>query len=158
MTEAEGRAAMVEAAELWLRTPYTHTNACIRGVGANCSYLMYGIARDAGVLPAGTKEPKFYSPQFHIHQREQRMLERVMGYDLTEITESDIRPGDIVAYLTGQSHGHLAMVIDWPTKIVQTTQAHGCQYGHGRQGVLAHCSPRFFSLWPKESVDGNDAA
>lgn len=148
MTEAEGRIALVESADLWLHTPYQNSG-CIRGVAANCAMLMYGIARDAGVLPPDAREPKWYSPQFHIHQREERLIDRVMGYQLTEISESDVRPGDIVAYLTGMSHGHLGLVVEWPTKIVQTTQAHGCQYGHGLQGALAHCNRRFFSLWPR---------
>lgn len=151
MTESEGRVALVETAKLWLGTPYRNSGV-IRGVAANCAMLMFGIARDAGVLGPDAQEPKWYSPQFHVHQREERLVDRVMGYKLTEIAESDIRPGDIVAYLTGQSHGHLGMVIEWPTMIIQTTSAHGAQYAHGLQGALAHCNRRYFSLWAKENA------
>lgn len=148
MREAEGRDAIVKAAVTWLRTPYRHTG-CLKGAGANCAMLLYGIARDAGVLPPNAEEPKWYSPQFHVHSKEERLLRVIESYGCVEISEAEVKPGDVIAYLTGRSHGHLALVIEWPRKIVQTTQLNGCQYAHARDGRLGASSIKFFSLWPR---------
>jgi cell wall-associated NlpC family hydrolase len=147
MTEAEGRAALLKTAELWLHTPYCMSDACIRGVGANCATLMYGIARDAGVLPSDMPEPRWYSPQLHAHSREERLIKSVLGCGCVEISESQVKPGDVIAYLTGLSHGHLAMVIEYPRKVIQTHKATGCEYGHALEGRLAGCKRLYFSLW-----------
>lgn len=146
MTETEGRAALLKAAEGWLHTPYSEVG-CIRKAGANCAMLMYGIARDAGVIPQDAPEPKWYSPQLHAHSREERLIKNILACGCVEITEDQVKPGDVIAYLTGQSHGHLAMVIEYPRKIIQTHQATGCQYGHAFEGKLAGCRRRYFSLW-----------
>ena len=146
MNETEGRAALMEAHKGWLGTPYSHCG-CIKQAGANCATLMYGIARDAGVLPPGTPEPKWYSPQFHAHHPEERLIKSVLGCGAVEITEEQLKPGDVIAYLTGQSHGHLAMVIEYPRKILQTHKATGAQYGHAFEGRLRACKRRYFSLW-----------
>ena len=148
MNETEGRAALLKTAVLWLRTPYVEGNACLRGAGANCATLMYGIARDAGVLPPGMPEPRWYSPQLHVHSREERLISSVLACGCVEITEGQVKPGDVIAYLTGKSHGHLAMVIEYPRKIIQTHKATGCQYGHAHEGRLAGCMRKYFSLWP----------
>lgn len=155
MTEAEGRAALLKAAEGWLHTKYTESG-CIRGAGANCAMLLYGIARDAGVIPQDTPEPKWYSPQLHAHSREERLVKNVLGCGCFEITEDQVKPGDVIAYLTGKSHGHLAMVIEYPRKIIQTHKATGCQYGHAFEGRLRGCRRKYFSLWPPENGDNSE--
>jgi hypothetical protein len=147
MTESEGRAAIIEAGKKWLGTRYTNSG-CLRGCGANCAMLLYGIARDAGVIAPEVPEPAWYSPQLHAHSREERLLKNIAQCGAVEILEDDAKPGDVVAYLTGQSHGHLALIVSWPLRIIQTTQANGCQYAHGREGTLAGCSMKFYSLWP----------
>jgi len=155
MNEADGRAALLKSAESWLHTPYAESGA-LRGAGANCATLMWGIARDAGVIPPDTPMPRWYSPQFHAHNREERLIKSVLGCGCVEITESQVKPGDVIAYLTGQSHGHLAMVIEYPRKIIQTHKATGAQYGHANEGRLAGCKKKFFSLW-KPPENGESA-
>ena len=149
MNEAQGREAILKAAESWLQTPYKNTGS-LRGVGANCATLLYGIARDAGTLAPEVGEPKWYSPQLHAHSPEERLIESIKACGCVEIREDQVKPGDVVAYLTGMSHGHLGLIIEWPRKILQTTQLHGCQYAHGKGGRLAGCKMRFFSLWTPE--------
>lgn len=153
MTETEGRAALLKTIPLWLHTPYTTGNACIRGAGANCATLMYGIARDAGVLPPGAPMPKWYSPQLHVHSREERLIESVKLCGGVLIPEELVKPGDVVAYLTGKSHGHLGMIVEWDRKIVQTHKATGCEYGHGREGRLRACRLEFYTLWPPSTLN-----
>lgn len=152
MDENEGRAALMREAPRWLGTPYRNVG-CMRGAGANCATLQFGIARDAGVLPPGFPEPHWYSPQLHVHSPEERLINNVLRCGGAKIEEKDVKPGDIVAWLTGKSHGHIAMVIDWPRKVIQTTQMGGCQYADPRGGRLSASTMQFFSLWPpKESA------
>lgn len=155
MNETAGRAALMEAHKLWIGTPYRETG-CIKGAGANCATLMYGVARDAGVLGPDATEPKWYSPQFHAHHPEERLIKSVLGCGAVEITEEQLKPGDVIAYLTGQSHGHLAMVIEYPRKILQTHKATGAQYGHAFEGRLRACKRRYFSLWSPSSTTTPD--
>jgi len=162
LSEAEGRAALVEEAKRWAgRTPYTNVGA-IAGAGANCAMLMYGIYRDAKVLPSDFEEPHWYSPQLHVHSPEERLIFNIEKCGGREVLESEVKPGDVVAFLTGRSHGHLAMVVEWPRKIIQSTQRGGCQYSHGKGGRTAGCRVKFYSLWPPhppapetEKNDGN---
>ena len=154
MNETEGRAALLKSAASWINTPYIIGDGCLRGIGANCATLMYGIARDAGVLAPSVQQPRWYSPQAHVHSREERLISSVIACGCIEISEDRLKPGDVIAYLTGQSHGHLAMVIEYPRKVIQTHQATGCQYGHANEGRLAACRRHYFSLWkPPETGD-----
>ncbi len=147
MTESEGRAALVETAKLWLGTPYNEAPPPLRGIGANCATLMWAIYRDAGVLPKEAPMPRWYSPQLHIHSPEERLIESIKQCGGALILEDQVKPGDVVAYLTGRSHGHLAMIIEWDRKIIQTHKATGAQYGHGREGRLSGVRLEFYSLW-----------
>lgn len=144
--EAEGRAALLDQAKRWAgKTPYRNVGA-IAGAGANCAMLMYGIYRDAGVLAPESPEPRWYSPQFHVHNPEERLIANILSCGGSEIKEAEVKPGDVVAYLSGKGHGHLAMVIEWPRKVLQSTQMAGCQYAHGTGGRLG-ARRKFYSIW-----------
>src|ERR1700761_4113236 len=92
LPEAEGRAALVRHCALWLRTPYRNVGSQ-RGVGANCATLMFGIARDAKVLPPNFPEPHWYSPQLHVHSPEERLIANIKRCGGREIQESQVKPG-----------------------------------------------------------------
>ena len=147
MTEAEGRAALLKVGETWAHTPYREHGA-LKGCGVNCAMLMYAIAHEAGVIPPDAPEPRWYSPQLHIHSPEERLIENVKACGCVEIKESQLKPGDVVAYLTGQSHGHLALVYEWPRKVLHSTKPKGCHFGHGNGGAIAGCRKKFFTLFP----------
>jgi cell wall-associated NlpC family hydrolase len=140
------RDAIVAEAIRWLGTPYK-TSACLRGVGANCATLLYGVALASGAIPDDAPPPRWYTPQLHVHSREERLIEYVKAYGAREIAEEQVGPGDIVLYRSGQSHGHAGIVVAWPERIVHTVPAHGCCYAHGtREGYMAQKSRRFFTL------------
>src|SRR5581483_8301887 len=145
LSESEFRAAIVEEAKRWLRTPYKNTG-CIRGVGTNCAMLVWGVASCAGVLAPDAPAPRWYTPQLHVHSKDERLIEYVKSYGAREVDEP--KPGDIVVYLSGQSHGHAGIVIQWPDLIVHTLPNIGCCYAHGiKEGRLAGMTRRYFSLW-----------
>lgn len=146
MTEQEFRSAIVAEAETWKDTPY-RASGRIKGVGVNCAWFLYSVAFNARVIDPLTPSPKWYTPQFATHSREERLIEYVLAYGAREVTENQLKPGDIVLYKSGLSHGHAALVIDWPT-IMHVMLAHGCHKGNAREGVLGRYSMRFFTLWP----------
>ena len=146
MTEEEFRSAIEREALLWVGTPYKNCGR-ILGVGANCAQLLFGIALGSGAIAADSPEPRWYSPQFATHQREERLISYVLAYGAAEIEESQLKRGDIVLYKTGQSHGHAAIALDWPDRIIHTLPPSGCQLGRGMEARLAAYTRRYFTLW-----------
>jgi cell wall-associated NlpC family hydrolase len=145
MTESEFRGAIVAEAKSWIGTPY-HDDGKLKGVGVNCAQFAYRVAKASGALPADAPEPRWYTPQLATHSKEERLIEYVKAYGGVEIPEAQVKPGDIVAYKTGLSHGHLAIVLDWP-RIVHVMPGHGCQMGTVDEGVLGKFSRCYFTLW-----------
>lgn len=140
------REAIVAEARRWIGTPYKNVG-CIRGIGANCAMLLYGVASGAGVLAPDAPPPRWYTPQLHQHTKEERLVEYVKAYGAREIAEAEVGPGDIVLYRNGLSYGHAAIVVSWPDTIVHTTQRTGCVYAHGKhEGRLAQMDRRYFTL------------
>lgn len=147
MCEDDFRSAIVAEALSWVGTPYRNTGR-IKGVGVNCAQLLYGVAIGSGAIPPDSPEPKWYTAQLHTHSKDERLIAYVENYGAQEVSESEVGPGDIVLYKTGQSHGHAAIVVEWPERIVHCLPPQGCAEGHGRkEGILAGKQRRFFSLW-----------
>jgi len=146
MTELEFRNAIVAEALTWLGTPYVQC-ARIKGVGCNCAQLLFGVALGAKVIPANSPEPRWYTPQLATHSKEERLIGYVQSYGATEIEEEQLLPGDIILYKTGRSHGHAAIVIQWPDKIIHALPPRGTQLGRFDEGRLGRYSRRYFTLW-----------
>jgi cell wall-associated NlpC family hydrolase len=139
------RARMVAEALSWIGTPYK-SGARIKGVGVNCAQLLYGVAKDAGAIPEDAPEPRWFTSQFALHQKDERIIDYIKEYGCHEISQSEVQYGDIVVYKTGKSHGHAAIIIDWPETIVHAMPHAGCQKSHARGGVLGGYTMRFFSV------------
>ena len=146
--ESEFRASIVQEACSWIGTPY-RKGARVKGVGCNCAQFLYGVAQGAKVLPGDSPEPRRFSEQFALNEKRERIAEYVMAYGGIEIEESASKPGDIVLYKTGQSHGHAAILVDDKT-IVHCVAPAGCQFGAIDEGALARYSRRYFTLWRAE--------
>lgn len=146
MNEAQFRQAIADEAVTWIGTPYRSAGR-VKGAGVNCAQFLFVVARNAGVLDVSAPEPKWYTPQLATHSREERLIAYVLAYGAREISEEEIQTGDIVLYKSGLSHGHAALVLDWPT-IIHVLPAFGCQKTNSKDGGLARYSQRFFSLWP----------
>ncbi len=145
MTETEFRSAIVAEALTWRGTPY-HLNGCIKGVGSNCAAFLYAVAKAAGAISADAPAPRWYTPQLATHSKEERLIAYVLSYGAQEIVEAEIKPGDIVLYKSGQSHGHAAIVIDWP-RIIHVLSPWGCQEDNVDDGRLRAFTRRYFTLW-----------
>jgi len=146
MTEQEFRESIAVEALTWIETPY-HSRGTIKKVGVNCSYFVFAVARNSGVIPPDSPEPDWYTPQFATHSTEERLIKNLLNYGCIEISEEQAKKGDVVVYKSGKSYGHSAIILDWPTRIIQVIRPHGCQCGHGMEGVLRNFKRRFFTLW-----------
>lgn len=147
MNEHDFRTAILAEAKLWLGTPYKNTGR-MRGVGANCAQLLYGIYKGAGILPPDAPEPRWYSSQLHVHQKEERLIEYIKSYGGIEIEQAEVKPADVIVFHTGKSHGHAAIVVDFPGTMIHTMQPQGCAFGHcTKEGQLQRFGRRYFTLW-----------
>ena len=88
------RGEIVEAARLWLGTPYHH-QASLRGVGCDCLGLVRGVWRD--LCGAEPEEPPPYSPSWAESLR-QETLARAAARHLRPIAASEALPGDVLLF------------------------------------------------------------
>lgn len=88
------RDEIVEAARLWLGTPYHH-QASLRGVGCDCLGLVRGVWRDlCGDEP---EEPPPYSPSWAESLR-QETLALAAARHLLPIPPAEMQPGDVLLF------------------------------------------------------------
>jgi cell wall-associated NlpC family hydrolase len=145
MSDDALRKALCDEALTWLDTPYRSVGK-LKGVGVNCAMIFFLAGKASGVLAADVPEPSWYTPQFASNNKEERLINYLTSYGAAEIKKEDLGPGDVIAYKSGLSHGHLALVIDFPS-ILHVMPAHGCQMGLYNEGVLAKFSMRFFTFF-----------
>jgi cell wall-associated NlpC family hydrolase len=143
MTEAEARAALVREAESWLGTPY-RSGADVKGAGVDCGMILVRSFVDTGVLPPF--DPRPYPEQWHVNQSEERYMGWVlkMGH---EITEEQIKPGDVVLFKYGQCFAHGAMVQEWPRIIHVRRPLPVIIEDMSRSVTLKRLPKRYFSAW-----------
>jgi cell wall-associated NlpC family hydrolase len=117
--EAE-RAAVVEEAREWLRTPYHHMGR-VKGAGVDCATLLAEVFARAGAVPRFGIP--FYPPDWHLH----RDAERYLGFVLEHAREieSDPLPADMALWRFGRCFSHGAIVVDWPL-VIHAYAGKGC--------------------------------
>lgn len=105
------RDKIVEQALTWVGTPYIH-KARVKQVGVDCAQLVAGIAIDLGlVTPEEIEKIPPYEVEFHLHNREERLLDTLKAFGCVEIPIEQIQPGDILAFKYGRSCSHLGISI-----------------------------------------------
>lgn len=145
MTEQEQRQAVVAEALTWLRTPYHHEGK-LKGIGVDCAMLPLIVYQNCGLVPADLVIPK-YSPQWHLHQREEKYLDIVLLYTAEIFT--DPQPGDLILYKYGHTFSHGALTIAWPKVIHAAANSVVCYADGINMSVAGHVptDTRFFSYW-----------
>ena len=110
--EAVARARIDEVARSFVGTPY-HDHAEVKGVGCDCATLLKMVFVEAGLVADFDIGP--YSPQFFLHQPEERYLGWVAKF-AREIPREEAKTGDVVLYKIGQCFAHAAVIIapGWP--------------------------------------------
>lgn len=144
MLNDEQRAAIVKETQEWIGTPYRGWT-CLKGIGADCGQLLYGVFRNCGLVPV-IALPKDYSLQASQHQASTEYVDLVSTY-FREIPEAEVKPGDIVVYKLGLAYSHAAIIIRWPDYIIQAIGRHGVSGTHGTKTPIFRTRARkFFTL------------
>ena len=99
---------VVTAVTSWLDTPYHH-QARVKGVGVDCAQLVAAVAEECGYIKPGIVIQN-YSPEWHLHNREERMVNIVLEFGCLEKT-GELEPGDILAFKFGRVCSHLGIYV-----------------------------------------------
>lgn len=98
------REQVVEEALTWLGTPYHHL-ACLKGVGVDCGRFLEGVGKVLGVIPASFT-PATYSPQHHLHRREEVYRDYFLRMGCTIVPWEDMTPGVMITFRLGHVVSH----------------------------------------------------
>ncbi len=119
------RAGIVEAARLWVGTPYHH-QASVRGIGTDCLGLVRGVWRD--VYGSDAETPPAYSRDWAEAGGEETMLAAASRH-LERIEPPELAPGDVVVFRlrAGVVAKHAAIVAGALTMIHAMEGASVCE-------------------------------
>jgi len=106
------RTQIIEAAMKWDQTPYHH-HGMVLGVGVDCAMLVAAVAVDSGSI-AESDLPKIvnYPTQWHLHNREEKLLEQLESFGCVRKHVDQTKPGDIVTFKFGRTTSHLGIMIN----------------------------------------------
>lgn len=106
------RTKIVDNALTWYNTPYHH-HARIKGVGVDCAQLIVGVAVECNIITDNDVErvPN-YPIQWHLHNKEERLLSVLESFGCVEIDRQDAQMGDIVAFRFGRVSSHLGIIVN----------------------------------------------
>jgi cell wall-associated NlpC family hydrolase len=139
------REAIVAETQTWIGTPYRGWS-CLKKYGVDCGQLLYGVYRACNLVPV-LELPKDYSLQIASHRASTAYIDLVAQF-FDEITEAEVKPGDIVCYKIGLAFTHAAIVIKWPELVIHAEARHGVSGEHGARMrlVVRRQDKRFFTL------------
>ena len=118
----------IEAEALsWVGTPYAHYQRCKgRSGGVDCIQLVIGIAENTMLIPYGITVP-YYSPQWHLHQKDELLANTVVAHGCREKALEDRQLGDLLLFRfrPEQPCSHSAIYIS------ESRMVHAFFDGHG---------------------------
>ena len=151
MLTDEQRSAIVTEAKTWIKTPYAgHSH--VKGCGADCGQLLYGIFRNVGLLPE-VELPKDYSLQVAQHRASTEYIDFVDQF-FRPIEEAEALPGDLVVYKLGLAYAHAAVIVEWPGYVIQAEVRHGVSGAHGTKTPIFRRAERVFRTLRDEFTQG----
>ena len=123
-SERADRDRIEQIAIEYIGTPF-HDHGEVKGAGVDCATLLKCIMTEAGVLKPFKLD--HYSPQFFLHQAEERYLGWIKRCGGIEIEQDKAKPGDIVIYKIGLCYAHAALIVQpgWPA-IIHAHYGSGC--------------------------------
>lgn len=159
MLTGKQREALTKETLSWVaaKTPYVG-HACIKGKGTDCGQLIYGVFRACGFLPK-LALPTDYSLQVAQHRTSTAYMEMIDKF-FRPIAEAQAEPGDLVCYQIGLAMAHAAIIISWPSFVIQAELRHGVSGSHGtnnphlRQQHYLHGAVREFRTLRDEFCKG----
>lgn len=115
MSEQEARSRVDAVAQTYIATPF-HDHGEVKGAGVDCATLLKCVFVEAGIVKPFTLD--HYSPQFFLHQGEERYLGWIQKF-AREIPIENKQIGDVVVYKIGKCFAHAAIIVSpgWPAII-----------------------------------------
>lgn len=108
------RKKIIEAALSWEGTPYHH-HARVKGAqgGVDCAMFVFGVGIDAGIVEEQMAPTlPVYSPEWHLHNREELLLEALVRAGCNAKAIDKRTAGDIIAFKFGRVASHLAVLLE----------------------------------------------
>ncbi len=148
ITESDKREQIIAMARSWLNTPFCD-NAALKGHGVDCAFFLAQVAIEAGVVERIEIPP--YSPQIYLHKKPDGTwddtYEKIIRQYAHEISEAQVKPGDMVLYKIAHSYTHGGIIESWPDKIIHPIRPHGVIYSSANEGFVQRREHRFFSVF-----------
>lgn len=109
--EAEARVRVLDCGMTWLGTPFVDCAGVKGPNGAvDCVHFCRGAYVEAGWVEWFPIEP--YSPQWLMHQNEQKILEFIERLGVTPRETADVVPGDLSVFHWGRVFAHVAICMN----------------------------------------------
>lgn len=106
------REQIIQAALEWVGTPY-HNHARVKGVGVDCAQLCAGVAYESGrINEEALHNIPNYSPEWHLHNREEKLIEQLESFGCTRVDRSNTKAGDIICFQFGRTTSHLGIMVN----------------------------------------------
>lgn len=141
----EARSKIIAVAREWIKTPF-HDGARLKGIGVDCAQFVAAVYEESGIIPQ--VETPHYSPQFFLHEKQERLIAHVVRYGGHEIEESAVGPGDLALYKYGHCYAHAAIIVEWPKQIIHAHKmSRAVLPSRPFDGDLNGRPIKFFSLW-----------
>jgi len=144
--ETKQRAAIVDEARSWLKTPYHHQGD-VKGAGVDCGMLLVRVFVDTGLCEPF--DPRPYPHDWMLHRSEERYLGFI--FDRTKEVTRPL-PGDVMVFKYGRcySHGGIVTCAN-PVTIVHAFQPARAVIEEEVTSNAQLCNPgrlpKFFSYW-----------
>lgn len=103
------RDAVVAEALSWIGTPFKHNQHCKR-FGCDCIGLIIGVFQSLGCISADWAPPA-YSPQWHAHKNEEKLVETALAMGCEETGTDELRLGDILIFKYGRVCSHAGFYV-----------------------------------------------
>lgn len=147
MLYTKQREELVKEAMEWMNTPYRGWSR-MKQFGADCIGFVAGVFVNTGHITDAEAEaaiPKSYSLQHGQHEATTEYVDGILKF-MEEISESEVRPGDVVMFKIALAYSHSAVVVKWP--LILHSMAHGgVKLADAKKSPLLAGKPaRFFTL------------
>lgn len=141
MSPEEMRAAVVDEAHSWLRTPYHH-QARIKGAGVDCVWLLVEVFKTVGIVSADF-DPGNYSGEWYFHHEDEIYLAGVLGHGAKQVEVP--QAGDVALYKFGRCVSHGAIIVQTSPELVGIHASRPA--GNVELIELRAIEDRFHSYW-----------
>ncbi len=98
---------IVACALKWEGTPYQH-QAKVKGIGVDCAMLIVGVAEE---ISDKTINTPVYSPEWHLHNRQELMCEILEQFGCKEKLFESLEVGDILTFKFGRVNSHMGIYL-----------------------------------------------